>query len=91
MKAYARSKLAVVMYSFMLAERLEGTGVTCNAMDPGSMLATKMVGEMDAGAWGPPEDGAKREVYLAVSPEVGGTTGEYFSEGRITRAHAQAW
>ncbi len=91
MKAYARSKLAVVMYSFTLAERLRDTGLTVNAMDPGSMLATKMVDEMGIGAWGSPEDGAKREVHLAISTEVGGTTGKYFSEGHIGRAHAQAY
>ncbi len=91
MRAYARSKLAVVMYSFTLAERLKDTGVTVNAMDPGSMLATKMVGEMGAGAWGSAEDGAKREVHLAISPEVDGTTGKYFSEGRIGQAHVQAY
>ncbi len=91
MKAYARSKLAVVMYSFMLAERLKGTGVTVNALDPGSLLATKMVGEMGTGAWGSAEDGAKREVQLALSPELDGTTEKYFSEGSIERAHAQAY
>ena len=60
MRAYARSKLAVVMYSFTLAERLKDSGATVNAMEPDSMLATKMVGEMGAGAWGSAEDGAKR-------------------------------
>ena len=89
--AHHLGKLAVVMYSFTLAERLKDTGVTVNAMDPGSMLATKMVGEMGAGARGSAEDGAKREVHLAISPEVGGVTGKYFSEGRIERAHAQAY
>lgn len=91
MRTYARSKLAVVMYSFTLAERLKDSGVTVNAMDPGSMLATKMVGEMGGDAWGSAEDGAKREMHLAISPEVGSTTGTYFSEGRIERAHAQAY
>jgi len=91
MKAYARSKLAVVMYTFTLAERLAETGVTANAMDPGSMLATKMVAEMNAGSIGRPEDGAEREVYLATSPAVDGVSGKYFSDNRIAQARAQAY
>ncbi|MCH9695542.1 MAG: SDR family NAD(P)-dependent oxidoreductase [Gammaproteobacteria bacterium] len=91
MKTYARSKLAVVMYSFTLAERMKNIGVMVNAMDPGSLLATKMVSAMGVGASGSAEDGARREVQLALSPEFDGTTGKYFSEGYIDRAHAQAY
>jgi NAD(P)-dependent dehydrogenase (short-subunit alcohol dehydrogenase family) len=91
MRAYARSKLAVVMYSFSLAERIKASGVTVNAMDPGSMLATKMVSDMGSSAWGSAEDGAKREMHLSISTELNGKTGKYFSEGVIQQAHIQAY
>jgi len=90
-KSYARSKLAVIMYSFDLAQRLEGAGVTVNAMDPGSLLATKMVAEMGTDVWGKAEDGAKREVDLATHTEYDGITGKYYSEGIESRAHEQAY
>jgi len=76
--AYKNSKLAEVLFTFELAERLKGSGVTVNALHPG-IVATKL---LDAG-WGwtngwTAEQGAALSVYLASSPEVETVTGAYF-------------
>lgn len=94
LKAYARSKLGNVLFTRELAKRLPGTGVTVNALHPGGVATNIWSG---APAWTrpffaiakrlfmiPPEEGARRIVYLAASPEVEGTTGLYFEENRPT-------
>jgi NAD(P)-dependent dehydrogenase (short-subunit alcohol dehydrogenase family) len=76
--AYADSKLANVLFTYELARRLEGTGVTANVLHPGG-VATNI--GIDAGfqARGvSPEEGAQTQIYLAASPEVEGVTGKYF-------------
>jgi len=87
--AYGQSKLAMLLCSYELARRLEGTGVTVNALHPG-FVATSMgmnnvgaIGRAVAGAVLPllgmtPEDGAKTSLYLASSPEVADVSGRYF-------------
>ena len=42
-QAYCQSKLALVMFTFDLAEELEGTGVTANCLHPGTYMPTNMV------------------------------------------------
>jgi len=88
--AYRRSKLANVLFTRALAKRLEGTGVTVNATNPGA-VATSL---WDAGPrwmqpmiwvasklfFKTPEQGAECIVQLATSPDVEGKTGLYFSE-----------
>lgn len=76
--AYKNAKLAEVLFTFELAERIKGTGVTVNALHPG-VVATKL---LDAG-WGwtngwTPEQGAALSVYLATAPEVAQINGAYF-------------
>ena len=87
-KAYARSKLAMVLYTYELARRLAESGVTVNALHPGHVATN--IWKTDLGWLGPvvkrvmgwfsetPEEGADNSVYLASSPEVEGTTGRYF-------------
>ena len=85
--AYAHSKLAIVLFTYELARRLEGTGVTANALHPG-IVATNFAMQ-GGGSMGlivrlfrpffvGPEQGAQTGVYLATSPEVEGVTGKYF-------------
>lgn len=76
--AYKNAKLAEVLFTFELAERIKGTGVTVNALHPG-VVATKL---LDVG-WGwtngwTPEQGAALSVYLATAPEVAQINGAYF-------------
>lgn len=86
-RAYAQSKLANVMFTYELAERLEGMGVTANAVHPGFVgshlyrhipLAQPLV-RFAARLFGKtPEEGAEGSVYLASSPAVAGLSGRYF-------------
>ncbi len=90
-EAYARSKLAQVMFTFDLAEELRGEGVTVNALSPGSLLDTKMVREAFGRARGDVQEGADAVIYLATSPEVEGVTGRFFDQERESRANRQAY
>lgn len=85
-RAYGQSKLANVLFTVELARRLEGTGVTANALHPGfvrSNFATSTpVARFVLTLLKPfaisPEQGAETSIYLASSPEVEGVTGKYF-------------
>ncbi len=85
MKAYTRSKLAQIMFTFELAERLRGTGVTVNALHPASLMDTKMVLATFGYAVRTVREGAGATVRLAVSPELEGVTGSYFDGHREAR------
>ena len=87
MQAYGQSKLANVLFTYELARRLEGTGVTVNALHPG-FIATgfarnngvffnfgmKLIGLFIR----KPDQGAQTSIYLASSPEVERVSGKYF-------------
>lgn len=86
-KAYARAKLANILFTRELARRLKGTGLTANSLHPG-VVATRF-GHESGGVVSSllkfvqffaisPEKGAETIVYLASSPEVAGVSGEYF-------------
>jgi NAD(P)-dependent dehydrogenase (short-subunit alcohol dehydrogenase family) len=90
MKAYSQSKLAQIMFTFELAERLSDTGVTVNALHPASLMGTKMVMETFGRSMSTVEEGAEATVRLAASPELEGVTGRYFDGKCETRADRQA-
>ena len=84
-KAYGRSKLMNVLFTFELARRLEGTGVTANALHPGvigtRLLVTyfpRLLQPVVSRVTGTPDQGAETVLYLAAAPEVAGVTGTYF-------------
>ena len=91
MRAYSRSKLAMVMFTIDLAAYLTDTGITANCLHPGSLLDTKMVRETFGAARGTAETGAVNEVYVATSSDLEGITGEYFYEETRRRPHDQAF
>ena len=91
MRAYGRSKLCNLYFTYELARRLDGTGVTVNAMHPG-FVATNMgtnngrlvrlflpLIHLNSLT---PEQGARTVVYLASSPDVETVTGKYFVRER---------
>ena len=93
-KAYASSKLAIVLFTQELAERLKDTGITVNAVHPGHVATN--IWNMWPGKWYQallfkiirwfamsPEDAAQTSVYLASSDEVKGITGKYFEKKKI--------
>ena len=90
MRAYRQSKLAMVMYSFDLAERLIDNGVTVNALHPATLMNTKMVIEYFGSALTRVEQGAEALEYLALSSELDNTTGVYFDGKRPSKANPQA-
>ncbi|MEX2684782.1 MAG: SDR family oxidoreductase [Candidatus Sigynarchaeota archaeon] len=94
--AYAGSKLAIICFTYELARRLEGTGVTVNALHPG--LVKTNFGRSDQGK-GPgflgfistlfgtsPEKGARTSLYLAMSPDIEGVTGKYWKNCKQIRS-----
>jgi NAD(P)-dependent dehydrogenase (short-subunit alcohol dehydrogenase family) len=91
MKAYSQSKLAQIMFTFELAEQLQGTGVTVNALHPASLMDTKMVQSTFGYTMSPVEEGTEAVVRLAVSQEVEGITSCYFDGTREARANRQAY
>ncbi len=78
--AYALSKFANLTFTYMLSDRIAGKGVTVTCVHPG-IISTKLLKGLFPSLLGnPPSEGAKLLVYLALSPEVSGITGRYFSE-----------
>ena len=87
-KAYSQSKLAYILFTYELAKRLKGKGVTVNALHPGA-VASQMGIDRDTGFgklitstlkpfFLTPEEGAGTAIHLATSKEVEGVTGRYF-------------
>ena len=99
--AYNQSKLANVMFTYELARRLAGTGVTATALHPG-MTNTAFSAEDPARVFAPlvavmrpfmrsPQKGAETPVYLASSPEVEGVTGRYFANRKAKESHKSSY
>ncbi len=99
-RAYSRSILAGVMFTYELARRLEGTGVTANCLHPG-IVATGLFRKAPAlhrflfRVLGPllssAGKGAGTSVYLASSPEVEGASGKYFVGKAPARSPAASY
>lgn len=100
-RAYGQSKLANVLFTYELARRLEGTGVTVNCLHPGFVQSNlgrdngsiflylfKFIKVFTARS---PEKGAETVIYLASSPEVSGVTGRYFSDNKEVRSSEESY
>jgi len=89
--AYAQSKLALTMWSFYLAEALQDISVI--AVNPGSLLNTKMAAQAYGQYWSSADKGADILYDLAVSEDYKGITGKYFDndKGSFGHAHPDAY
>lgn len=81
-ETYAQSKLALAMWSFYLAQAVDDVAVI--AVNPGSLLNTKMVKEAFGNSWSSVDKGADILCALATSHEFRGITGKYFDNDRGT-------
>jgi NAD(P)-dependent dehydrogenase (short-subunit alcohol dehydrogenase family) len=94
-RAYNQSKLANVLYTYDLARRLAGSGVTVNCLHPGVIRTGFGLNNNDwlgasirvrnlfiRGA----RDGARTSLHLAMSPDVENTSGAYFAESKLKKS-----
>jgi NAD(P)-dependent dehydrogenase (short-subunit alcohol dehydrogenase family) len=100
-QAYNQSKLANVMFTYELARRLVGTGVTATALHPG-MTNTSFSAEDPSRVFAPlvmvmrpfmkkPERAADTPVYLASSPAADGLTGEFFANRESKKSNKSSY
>ena len=92
--AYFQSKLANVLFTYELARRLEGTGVTANCLHPG-VIATNLlsdymgkpraVGFLSRLTHPGPDKGARTSLRLATDPTLATVSGKYYKEGVESR------
>lgn len=99
--AYGQSKLANVMFTYELARRLDGSGVTANVLHPGFVatgfglnngglmnFGMRVIQKIGAKR---PEQGAATSVYLASSPEVAHINGQYFVDSKAAKSNAASY
>jgi NAD(P)-dependent dehydrogenase (short-subunit alcohol dehydrogenase family) len=81
--AYALSKFADITFTYTLARKIAGTGVTANCLHPG-VTNTRLLKAAFPGLSGiSPEEGAETSVYLALSLKVSGISGRYFENQKV--------
>jgi NAD(P)-dependent dehydrogenase (short-subunit alcohol dehydrogenase family) len=89
--AYKQSKLALVAFTFELAERYRHSNITFNCLHPGTYLDTKMVHESGITPMGSARSGSDAIIHLALSAELEGVTGKYFDQKKESRADRQTY
>lgn len=99
-QAYARSKLANILFTRELAARLQGSAVTVNAVHPGAVGTSigvnretgfgRSVLKLLSYFFLTPEQGADTAIYLAAAPEVRAVTGQYYYRRRIKELSPRA-
>jgi len=96
-KAYRQSKLGLILFTRLLAKKIERIGVTANCVHPGmnktdlgrdaggfSQMIFKLMGK-------DPEIGAETSIFLASSPDVENITGEYFAKKKIKKSSKESY
>ncbi len=89
--AYAQSKLAQVLFTFELAERLHPDEVTVNALHPATLMDTQMVLSTFGSARSTVREGADATLRLIEDPALEGVSGLFFDGHDESRADAQAY
>jgi NAD(P)-dependent dehydrogenase (short-subunit alcohol dehydrogenase family) len=80
--AYNQTKLANLLFTYELARRIAGTGITANALEPGFVKTNLKVPfpfSIFSFMRGSPVNGAKPTIFLASSPSVEGVSGKFFN------------
>lgn len=92
--AYAQSKLAQVMFTFELADRLEAAGeagITVNALHPATLMDTKMVRGSFGRSMSTVDEGADATERLVIAPDLDRVSGRYFEGTEESAAEGQAY
>ena len=99
-RIYGQSKLANILFTYELARRLEGTGVTVNCLHPGAVATglganngalAKLLMPVIGLFMRSPEQGAATQIYLAASPEVQGVSGKYFVDCQPAQSNQESY
>ena len=80
-KAYAKSKTALILFTYLLAEKLKNTDITVNCLHPG-VINTKLLRSAFGSGGAPLSDGAKSLIIAAIAPELKNVSGKYFINNR---------
>ena len=99
-KAYGQSKLALVLFTHELAKKLQGTGITVNAVHPGTVATN--IWSRPLGPVGfimalpklfmtTPKQGAETLVYLASSPDAKDLNGEYLEKLKTKKSSDESY
>ena len=99
MNSYSNTKLAQVLFTYELARRLAGTGVTANAVHPGTVRTNwgDEAGILGIGIrmarpfMATPEKGAETPLHLATSKDVEGVTGKYFASKKEKKSSEESY
>jgi len=100
--AYGDSKLALNLFTYELARKIKGTGVTANALHPGvvatnigshdsSPFITRFIWKIFKVFMSSPDKGAQTSIFLASSPDVDGVSGKYFVKSKETRSSKESY
>jgi NAD(P)-dependent dehydrogenase (short-subunit alcohol dehydrogenase family) len=90
-RAYAQSKLAMIMFGFELADRLPADAVTVNSLHPATYMPTKMVLNSIGHSIDSLETGVAATHRLITDPSLDGITGRFYDRQREARANDQAY
>lgn len=80
-KAYAKSKTALVMFTYLLADKLKNKDITVNCLHPG-VINTKLLRSAFGSYGAPLLEGAKTLIFAAIAPELENVSGKYFVNNR---------
>jgi NAD(P)-dependent dehydrogenase (short-subunit alcohol dehydrogenase family) len=81
-KAYALSKTCLIMFTYLLAEKLKYSNITVNCLHPG-IINTKLLKEAMGLAGDPPSKGAEAIIYVATASVLENMTGRYFMNNTL--------
>jgi len=102
-RANNQAKLALILFTYELARRLKGTGVTANCLHPGAVATDAPLKDPDLSTFGrlmyrlvkaffsSLEKGAETSIYLASSPEVEDVSGKYFIKKAPVASSAESY